>query len=139
MTQPRTIPSFDKSGLSEKEIDEARARARKKLADDIAMAELGMSDGRQIVMQGPVMINDEEQVTFMLDLYEGADRIVMDGRTFMHGGVYTVGLRQYDSICEIVARGWGHQREIEGKNSNAYRKEQNLNAETGRPLNIARN
>lgn len=134
--RPPVVPVFELTDLTEDEISAARERARKKLADDIAMSELGLGDKSVAARKGPTPVPDEEQFTITLDLYEGSDRIILDGKTYMHGGTYTVGKRTYDTLCDINARGWAHQREIEGKDSNAYRKQQNLNATTGRPHQI---
>lgn len=131
--RPPVVPAFELTDLTQEEIDAARERARRKLADDIAMAELGLGEKTTMARPGPAPIPNEEKFTLTLDLYEGSDRIIIDGRTYMHGGTYTVSKRTYETLCEIIARGWGHQREIEGKDSNAYRKQQNLNASTGRP------
>jgi len=121
----QTLPPLDVSMLTEKEMEEARIRARRKLADEAAMAELGMTDRTMPVRQGPILIPDEDQFDITLDLFEASDRIVIDGRTFMHGGTYKVGKRVYDTLREIQARGWGHQAEIDGKDSNAYRRAAN--------------
>lgn len=134
---PRQIPQSALS-LTEQEMDEARARARRKLADERAQAELGVIDANVPVRRGPVEIPDEEEFTLTLNLYEGSDRIILDGKHYMHGQTVTVGKRTYDTLSEIIARGWAHQREIEGKDENAYRKEQNINAITGQPQQFSR-
>lgn len=117
---------LDSSVLTAEEMDEARTRARRQLADEIAKTELGLTNKTVAAIKGPLPVADEEQFTITLDLYEGAHHIKLDNQTFFHGHTYTVGKRTYDSLREVVARGWAHQREIEGKDSNAYRKEQNM-------------
>ena len=122
------------SVLTEKEKEEALIRAKRQMADEWAKAELGMSPGLNVpVQKGPAYIPDEEQCPITLNLYEGADRIVLDGTVYLHGHTYTVGKRTYDTLAEIISRGWEHQRNYKGENENAYRREQNINAETGQP------
>lgn len=121
---------LDISMLTKAEMDEARARVRRKLADEAAMAELGMSDRTQPVRKGRPPGLAEEEFTITLDLYEGCNQIVIDSadpgmRVFVHGGTYTVPKSIYDTLRDIQARGWGHQREIDGKETNTYRKQQN--------------
>jgi len=109
----------------QKELKDARARARRKLADQVAMQELGLDDGGAVI-KGPIAIPGEEQYTLTLDMYEGADRLFIDGKYYMNGATYTVGKRLYDTMRDMIARGWEHQREIEGKDRNAYRKQANI-------------
>lgn len=126
---------FDTTGLSQKDLDEARQRAKRRLADQIAEAELGLLDPKKApIRAGEIPVPDEPQWQITIDLEPNGstgDRIVLDGKIFMHGGTYTVGERVYRSLCETISRGFGHQKEIEGKiNTNAYRRQQNLNAQT---------
>lgn len=50
----------------------------------------------------------------VLDLAEHSDRITLDGTVFFHGDRYAVSLPVYQSLKEIVARGWDHERETQG-------------------------
>ncbi len=122
------------SVLTEKEKEEALVRVKRQMADEWAKSELGMSPGANVpVQKGPASIPDEEQCPITLNLYEGTDRIVLDGVVYLHGHTYTVGKRTFDTLAEIISRGWGHQRNYEGKNENDYRYQQNISAETGQP------
>lgn len=115
--------------LTEKEKEEALARARRQMADEWAKAELGLSQGANVPIQkGPKDVPDEEQCPITLDLYEGTDRIVLDGYTYLHGRTYTVGKRTYDMLREIESRGWKHQRNYEGRNENSYRPSRTIRA-----------
>ena len=134
MSPPRNFfPPEEVSQLTPKELEEARVRARRQLADEYARAELGLVDTKMPMRKGPIPVPDEEMCPITLDLGPTTDRIILDGKIYMHGGTYTVTKRVYDTLSEIVARSWAHEREIEGKDSNAYRKQQNINAITGRP------
>lgn len=133
---PRQIPSFEVSGLTKQEMDEARARARRKLADDIAMAELGITDTQLAAKKGPLPIPGEETYTILINLEpSGAsgDRLVVDGKIFMHGQSVTVTAREYASLREMMSRGFQHQAEVDGKDSNAYRRKLNFDAIKGVP------
>lgn len=133
-SQSRTFFTPDMiSQLSAKEREEALTRAKRQLADEWARAELGLVDTKMPAIKGPIPIPDEETRTITLDLGPTTDRIVIDGRVYIHGSTHTVTKRVYDTLSEVVARTWGHEREIEGKDSNAYRKQQNINAMTGLP------
>lgn len=133
---PRQIPSFEISGLTDEEMEEARARARRKLADDIAMAELGLTDTQLGIKKGPLPVRNEENITFTILLEPtgaSGDRLVVDGKVFVHGQTVTVTQREYNSLREMIARGHQHQSEIDGKDMNFYRRKLNLNAVTGQP------
>jgi len=43
-----------------------------------------------------------------------------------HFGTYTVGERVYNTMREMIHRGWEHQREIDGKDGNMYRNQSNI-------------
>lgn len=126
MAKSRTVDtSILDDAEGQKELGEARKRARRKLADTIAAQELGLEDGGT-VLKGPMPIPGEEMFTLTLDMYEGADRIMIDSKIYLNGATYTVNKRTYDTMREMIARGWEHQREIEGKDRNAYRKQANI-------------
>jgi len=121
--------SVDTSLLSsaegQKELGEARKRALRKLADAAAAQELGLEEGGAVI-KGPLPVAGEEMMTISLNMYPGADRMVIDGKIYQHGATYTVNKRLYDTMQDIVARGWDHQAEIEGKDRNFYRKQSNI-------------
>lgn len=136
--QSRTFFTPDMlSQLTQKDRDEAMARAKRTLADEWAKSELGLVDTKMPAIKGPIPIPDEEMFTITLDLGPTTDRIVIDGKPYMHAGTYTVTKRVYDTLSEIISRTWGHEREIEGKDSNAYRKQQNINAITGASMAVS--
>lgn len=126
-----SVPSFEYSGLTDEEIKAARERARRKMADQIAEAELGYGPSKLEVRKGPPPNLQEEQFDLTLDLYPGCEQIVLDGTIYRHGQTVTVGKRVFDTLTEIIARGWGHQRVVDGKNENTYRAQQNVRARVG--------
>lgn len=65
---------------------------------------------------------DEEMFLFTVDLAPFADRIMLDGTIYMHGATYEVPHKQFDTMREIAARTWEHEREIGNANSQFYRK-----------------
>lgn len=58
----------------------------------------------------------------VLDLAGHSDRITMDGVVYFHGLRYGVPKPVYDSMREIVARGWKHEAEVGGANRNNYQR-----------------
>ena len=112
--------------LSSHDIDpalmgKAREQAAAKKARMLAEQELGISDENAMVTKGPMPIENEEMVTLTLDMYPGAIDLRLDGIIYRHGQTITVSKRQADSILEIIARGWRHQEEIDGKAHNFYK------------------
>lgn len=69
---------------------------------------------------------DEEMYLFTVDLAPYADRITLDGVIYMHGATYEVPRRQFQTMNEIVARSWAHEREIGNANAQDYRKPRNI-------------
>lgn len=107
-------------------MSNARKLAEAKKARLIAEAELGIGDEGAAVVKGLVPIENEEQVTLTLDMYPGAEELRIDNRVYRHGQTITIGKRQADSIREMIARGWRHQEEIEGKVRNTYKPHLNI-------------
>ena len=64
---------------------------------------------------------DLEAVT--IDLAPHSPWITIDGRLYYHGSTYKFTRAQAQSIKDVMARTWAHEREIGGAN---------INAETGR-------
>lgn len=123
--------------IPENILKEARERAIREKAMLIARRELGLEPAEEVVVaKGPPKDLKEEQFNFTLDLAEHSDRLVIDGTVYFHGGNYTVGQRTYDAMREMISRGWNHQREIEGKNENAYRLQRNVRI-SPRSMNVS--
>jgi hypothetical protein len=109
-------------------LEEARERAIRKKMDLIAQREIGLvtddAGPEPKVKKGPPKLKKDHRIT--LDLAEHSDRLIIDSVIYLHGGTYTVDKPTYDTMREMVHRGWEHQREIDGKNNNAYRKQANV-------------
>lgn len=122
MARPRK--PIDPKDIDPTILSTARKNAMAKQARLIAEAELGISDEGAPVIKGPAPIPDEPMVTLTLDMYEGASELRIDGIIYRHGQTITVGERQARSILEMIARGWRHQEEIDGKAHNFYKPRQ---------------
>lgn len=120
----------DFSQVTDKDLEAARDRARRKLADQLVEAEFGMSNDT-LVKKGPPDRSREETYELTLDLPPHMDRLVIDGTIYLHGGTYKFPKTVYDSVRETIYRGFEHQREIEGKDRNAYRKQANVSISPG--------
>jgi hypothetical protein len=119
-------PHLNDDGIDPEIMKQARERAIRKKADMIAAREIGISDDGEDVIKGPLPIKGEKQFTIMLDLAPHSDRLMIDSKIYLHGATYTVGERLYNTMREIIHRGWEHQREIDGKDGNMYRAQSNV-------------
>jgi len=126
---PKLPPDANSDDIPEDFLAEARVAAITKKAQLIAERELGLLDdgGDKKVVKGPLK-KLPKVYTLTLELAEHSDRIVLDGVTYFHGGTYTFDRMQYDTIREIIHRGFEHQAEIEGKPrfNNSYQKAANI-------------
>src|SRR3974390_3375196 len=127
--EPYLPPDASSDDIPEDYLTEARENAIRKKAQLIAERELGLiaDDGDKKVVKGPLKKLPKEY-TLTLDLAPHSDRIILDGVTFLHGGTYTFDKAQYDTIRDIIHRGYEHQAEIEGKPrfDHAYRRASNI-------------
>lgn len=63
---------------------------------------------------------------FKIDLApSGGTDIKLNGIPYYHGEVYTFDTNTLRTVKEIVQRTWDHERSINGKNENVYRREMN--------------
>jgi hypothetical protein len=113
-------------GIDPEIMKQARERAIRKKADMIAAREIGIGDDGEDVIKGPLPIKGEKKFTITLDLAPHSNRLILDSVHYLHGGTYTVGQRVYDTMREMIHRGWEHQREIDGKDGNMYRAQSNI-------------
>lgn len=115
---------------------EARRKVQMEQAEFLAREEMGVGAETEIeddiyekpkkkVKRGPLLKNEEQKHIF-LNLAEHSDRIIIDGMTYMHSRSYTVPKSTYDTLVEIMSRGWAHQSEIDGKPRDFYRKQQDI-------------
>jgi len=117
---------LDEAGIDPKIMAEARERAIRKKADMIAAREMGITDDDVDVIKGPLPMKGEKKFTLTLDLAPHSDRLMLDSKIYLHGGTYTIGERVYNTMREMIHRGWEHQREIDGKDGNMYRNQSNI-------------
>ena len=119
-------PPIDDSDISPEIMQQARERAIRKKADMLAARELGISDDGDDVVKGPPPLKNERKYKITLDLAPHSNRLMIDSTIYLHGGTYTVGERLYNTMREMIHRGWEHQREIDGKDGNMYREKSNI-------------
>jgi hypothetical protein len=126
------IDDYDESDIPENIMKEARERVIREAAMEIARREAGLladddtGPPKGVKRGPPASVSKEPRVTITLDLAEHSDRLRIDDKIYLHGGTYTVPQSLGDVMREMIARGWEHQREIDGKDRNAYRKQANL-------------
>jgi hypothetical protein len=119
-------PHIDDSNIPKDIMDAARERAIRKKADILAQREVGIADDDGEVVKGPMPVKNEPKFSITLDLAPHSIELVIDSVHYQNRGTYVVGERLYNTMREMVHRGWEHQREIDGKDSNIYREKSNL-------------
>jgi hypothetical protein len=103
-------PNFDllseetKERLREDAKVKVEARERARAMDAFLAAEVERIERATV----PDAHEEEREVEIDLAIY--ADRIIVDGRVFMHGRRYTVKKSLYDSLMDIQAQTWKHYR-----------------------------
>lgn len=120
----------------EEELElQAKARAQveakyKKIAKEKRLAEL-------VKLYEQEAIPEQQLHPLLINVAGHANKIALDGRTYYHGQIYNVTQSEYDTLEEIMANTWRHEREVGGANFNAYRKPANALLSPGdelRPL-----
>lgn len=119
MAPPRR--NIDRSKVPPDMLAKAREAALAKQARIMAEQELGISDTDMPVQKGPLTPAPSME-SVMVDLAPYADRITIDGTSYMNGRTYELDSRVAAVVKEASARTWGHQAEIEGKDSEFYLK-----------------
>lgn len=68
-----------------------------------------------------------EQMVFpvLINVAGHSNKIVLDGRTYFHGQVYSVTQAELETLEDIMAQTWRHEKEVGGANFNHYRKPAN--------------
>lgn len=51
-----------------------------------------------------------------------SDRIMIDGKIYMHGEVYSFTKKEADTVRDIMARAWEHEDEVGGANRDLYQR-----------------
>lgn len=115
--------NIDRTKVPPEMLAKAREAALAKQARLMAEAELGISDDSMPVQKGP--LGDEGEIeSVFVNLAEFADRLVIDGVIYVHNRTYDMPAAKAQVVKEIMARGWRHQAEIEGKDSEFYLRQQ---------------
>jgi len=132
---PKRKFDIDSLLTPEKKRELQKQAEDKVLAREIAAAEEEyLQQQMDLVDRGRHPEIVEEYRDISLDLPPFMDRIILDGRTFMHGGRYSVVKRVFDVIREITWGAFKHDDEVNNRrNGNAYRNERELrmSAQTG--------
>lgn len=102
----------DPTALSEETKAVLRAKARAAVQAEV---EAASADAlyQQFLEEERRARDPQEQIKYItLDMAGHADRIMVDGTIFFHGVTYAVPKSKYDSLRDIVARGWEHESEV---------------------------
>lgn len=112
-TDMKSIREEAAAALRKKQRAEARKQA-------LAQATVELEHEARLAAQRGVAKGDNVDIN--IDLAPFADRIVVDGKTYMHGAMVRVPRKVAASLQEQIQRTWQHQEGLQGKNENAYRK-----------------
>lgn len=122
-------PASSSSILSDKEIEEARAEARRRVASAMKVAEterfikeeeerIRRAEGKRTGTA-----DMDEEVDILVDLPEFCDRLMINGESYWHGYSYKVPRHMANSMRESMQRAHHHQMTIDGKSlEEAYRR-----------------
>lgn len=116
MAKAVKAPPADFALLSEEDRERIRnearlvvAEERRKEAEKAYLEEALSEERRDKGIEEPL-------ITGTLDLAPEADRILIDGRPFLHGMSYTLPRSVWQTLMECQSRGWNHHYETrEGK------------------------
>lgn len=119
--RPR-VNLIDEGVLSEDEKAQLRAEARAAVdAEQKALTREQLL--RQYIAEERRKRDPQEEMKYItLDLAGHSDRIMLDGIMYMHGIKYAVPKSKFDTLREIVARGWKHEDEVGGANRDQYQR-----------------
>lgn len=121
--RPRDVPYVEPellALLAPDEIEAIRERAKKQaLLEHKQIAEKEVLE--QFLEQERRKLEPEQELVYiLLDLPPFAKEIRLDGRVYHHGRVYEVPRGVYETMNEIMARGWAHDREVGQPNQDLY-------------------
>src|SRR3954469_66719 len=100
-TVDTSILSADDVGELELQAEEAVLADRKDAAKKAKLAELKTEMARKHGVQEPLE-------TVVIDLAPYCDRILIDNRSFLQGGQYTLPVSQVQVIRECIQKTWAH-------------------------------
>lgn len=133
VAKPGILSDEEKASIRAKAKEQVQAELKKKA--EAAEIEAALAEERRHV--GGAAANDDDLVTVSLNLAPTGGKLgtflLIDGVRYDHGRIVTVPRRVAKVMDEMMARGWRHQDEVDGKHDeNAYRREQlrSINAQT---------
>lgn len=133
--------------LSNKEVLEARDRARKKLDKERREAAMRDVEERELhrlrIEEGITtgITGEDARVWVTIDLPEWAPWVAVNGEPFWHGHTYPVSVSQKRSIDEQMQRSWQAHDQAEGRSKSEQlrrRRETVLNGQSGTAVNAPR-
>jgi hypothetical protein len=116
-------PILDENLLTDQEVQDLSTEINEEIADerkDAARKALKEKLRRE-ARQREGLLEAQERIS--IDLAPYADRITINGRSYLQGQTYTVPTSLAMVMREIMQRTWGHQSEIDGKSENFYRRQ----------------
>jgi len=116
---PKAAPGFGE--LSEEEKAELTAAARAQVEKDLREQRKKEFLRQEMARFKREVRPGEKMTQIVIDVAGHSDRIVLDGKAFFHGVLYTVTENQARTIQDIMARTWEHEYEVGGANRDIYR------------------
>lgn len=118
MKRRPAVVLVDPASLDEETKASLRAKARAAVAQEVQEKSADALYQQYLEEERRALNPQEEIKYFTLDMAGHADRIMLDGVVFFHGVQYAQPKSKYDSLRDIVARGWEHETEIGYANRN---------------------
>lgn len=108
----------DPASLNDEAKDALRAKAREQIDREVEEKTADVLFQEYLEAERRARDPEQEMKWITLDLAGHSDRITLDGTIFFHGMTRAVPKNVYDSLRDIVARGWEHESEIGFANRN---------------------
>jgi hypothetical protein len=115
-------PVLDADLLTEVEVQELSGEIQEEIAEERKEAAKKALKEKLRKQEREKQGLSEVQERITIDLAPYADKITINGRSYLQGQTYTVATSLATVFREIMQRTWGHQSEIDGKSENFYRK-----------------
>ena len=118
LDEPIKLTSEEMEAVEKQVRAELRAREKKRL-----LAEYHNTLMRRLTGEVDVQheMDDETFVQYTLDLAPHADRIILDGRHYMHGQTYEFNSHQLRTVKDIEHNTWKHERSVQDANRDKYK------------------
>lgn len=129
--KPPSVVVIDPTLLSDEVKDRLRAAAAERVHKEKVQAAEDDFLERVINEERRKGIPNEEMKYITLDMAGHSDRIMLDGVVYFHGQTYAVPKSTFDTMAEVVSRGWQHEDEVGGANRDVYRRPRNLTLRKG--------